>query len=73
MITYSGTIVLFQTSHPARALGVYGKKGTLEFGADADFVLLDPDTLWPQSTYVGGNLVWSVEDGTTDERTSPDS
>jgi len=35
--------VHFTAASPARLLGLYGKKGTLEVGADADMVLVDPD------------------------------
>jgi allantoinase len=31
---------------PARAFGIYGKKGALEIGFDADLVILDPDKEW---------------------------
>jgi N-acetylglucosamine-6-phosphate deacetylase len=27
--------------HPAEAIGLHGKKGTLDFGADADFIMID--------------------------------
>ncbi|XP_060760273.1 N-acetylglucosamine-6-phosphate deacetylase isoform X2 [Neoarius graeffei] len=43
--------------HPAQLLGVSHKKGTLEYGADADFVILD-DSLTVQETYIAGELVW---------------
>lgn len=45
------------TLHPARALGIADKKGTLNEGADADFVLLDDD-LQVKATYLRGELVW---------------
>lgn len=45
------------TLHPAQLLGIEKKKGTLNFGADADFVLLN-DQLNVQATFIGGNLVW---------------
>lgn len=32
--------------HPARNFGLFPRKGTLVPGADADFVVLDPDTRW---------------------------
>jgi len=45
------------TLHPAQVLGIQNKKGTLDVGADADFVLLD-DSLNVQSTYINGELAW---------------
>ena len=36
-------------------------------------MLLDPETLWPQATYVGGERAWSVDEGPSDERTTDDS
>ncbi len=45
------------TLHPAQLLGITGKKGTLDFGSDADFVFLDDD-LNVVSTYVAGECVW---------------
>jgi N-acetylglucosamine-6-phosphate deacetylase len=46
------------TLHPAKVLGLQHQKGTLNFGSDADFVILDQN-LVPQATYLGGNLAWS--------------
>ncbi len=43
---------------PARLIGIYPSKGTLETGADADFIVLSDD-LQVQSTYIGGELAWS--------------
>jgi len=48
--------------HCAQALGIDTRKGTLEVGADADFVLLDDD-LFVCSTYLAGDLVWSAATG----------
>ncbi|XP_055685633.1 N-acetylglucosamine-6-phosphate deacetylase [Lutzomyia longipalpis] len=42
---------------PAKCLGIAGKKGTLDFGADADFVLLD-DKLGVCSTWISGECVY---------------
>jgi N-acetylglucosamine-6-phosphate deacetylase len=38
---------------PAQLLGLARSKGSLEFGADADFILLD-STLKVQTTYING-------------------
>ncbi|XP_075035559.1 N-acetylglucosamine-6-phosphate deacetylase isoform X2 [Mixophyes fleayi] len=43
--------------HPAQVLGQQHRKGTLDFGADADFVLLDDD-LNVKATYIAGECVW---------------
>uniref|UniRef100_A0A8C0YE17 N-acetylglucosamine-6-phosphate deacetylase n=2 Tax=Cyprinus carpio TaxID=7962 RepID=A0A8C0YE17_CYPCA len=43
--------------HPAQLLGVSNRKGTLEFGTDADFIVLD-DTLTVRETYIAGQQVW---------------
>ena len=45
------------TLHPAQLLGIEKSKGTLDFGSDADFVLLDPQ-LNVRATYIAGKLVW---------------
>lgn len=45
------------TLHPAKLLGIEKRKGTLEFGADADFVLLN-DQLHVQATFIAGRLAW---------------
>ncbi|XP_062954745.1 N-acetylglucosamine-6-phosphate deacetylase [Cynocephalus volans] len=47
--------------HPAQLLGLEKRKGTLDFGADADFVVLD-DSLHVQATYISGELVWQAEE-----------
>ncbi|XP_042554394.1 N-acetylglucosamine-6-phosphate deacetylase [Dipodomys spectabilis] len=47
--------------HPAQLLGLDKHKGSLEFGADADFVVLD-EALRVQATYISGELVWQAED-----------
>ena len=44
--------------HPAQALGISHRKGTLKAGAEADFVLLD-DNLRVRATFIAGELVWS--------------
>jgi N-acetylglucosamine-6-phosphate deacetylase len=43
--------------HPARALGIENVKGTLDFGADADFVMLSDD-LELESTWIAGKRVY---------------
>ncbi|XP_075676708.1 N-acetylglucosamine-6-phosphate deacetylase [Dermatophagoides pteronyssinus] len=45
------------TLHPARVLGIEHRKGTLEFGADADFIILN-DQLEILSTFVAGKCVF---------------
>jgi N-acetylglucosamine-6-phosphate deacetylase len=47
------------STKPAKLLNLYGRKGTLEFGADADFVILD-ERLFVQQTYVNGIKCFSV-------------
>ena len=44
--------------HPAQALGIEASKGTLSFGADGDFILLD-DQLHVHATYIAGTLAWN--------------
>lgn len=48
------------TSAPAAALGLTGRKGTLQPGADADVVLLD-DAAQVQLTMVAGRVVYAAE------------
>lgn len=43
--------------HPAKCIGVSHKKGTLNYGADADFVFLD-DQLHIWSTWIAGECVY---------------
>ncbi|KAK5609152.1 putative N-acetylglucosamine-6-phosphate deacetylase [Crenichthys baileyi] len=43
--------------HPAQLLGISHKKGSLDYGADADLVLLD-DALNIRATYISGEEVW---------------
>lgn len=45
------------TLHPARMLGITDRKGTLDYGTDADFVILD-NQLNVQATYIAGEKVW---------------
>jgi N-acetylglucosamine-6-phosphate deacetylase len=42
-------------------LGIEARKGTLNFGADADFILLDADAN-VAATYIAGECVWARED-----------
>ena len=46
------------TLHPAQALGIEHIKGTLAFGADADFILIDKENLDLSSTWIGGQCVF---------------
>ncbi|KAM9346276.1 N-acetylglucosamine-6-phosphate deacetylase [Symphorus nematophorus] len=43
--------------HPAQLLGISHKKGNLEYGSDADLVLLD-DALNIKATFISGEEVW---------------
>lgn len=45
--------------HPAKVLGIHESKGTLKFGADADFVMLNED-FEIQSTWILGNCVYRI-------------
>lgn len=47
------------TLHPARALQIETVKGVLNFGADADFILLDND-LMLLSTWIAGECVYTT-------------
>ncbi|KAM6914436.1 N-acetylglucosamine-6-phosphate deacetylase [Lycodopsis pacificus] len=46
--------------HPAQLLGVVHKKGNLDYGSDADLVLLD-DALNVEATFISGEEVWRKE------------
>lgn len=48
------------SARPAKLIQVYPQKGTLEVGADADFIILSDD-LEVEATYLGGELAWSRE------------
>lgn len=43
--------------HPANCLGISDRKGTLNYGSDADFILLDDD-LKIHSTWIAGECVF---------------
>lgn len=43
--------------HPALCLGISEKKGTLDFDADADFILLNEQDLTVWSTWIAGECV----------------
>ena len=55
----AGTIAALEAAslHPAQALGITDRKGTLAFGSDADLVLLTSD-LRVRATYIAGECVW---------------
>ncbi|TMW53975.1 hypothetical protein DOY81_000907 [Sarcophaga bullata] len=46
------------TLHPAKCIKIENSKGTLDFGSDADFILLDDD-LHVLSTWINGKCVFS--------------
>ncbi|CAL1545205.1 unnamed protein product [Lymnaea stagnalis] len=46
--------------HPAQLMGIEDRKGTLNFGTDADFVLLD-DSLNVKATYIAGKCVYTAD------------
>ena len=43
--------------HPAQLLKISDRKGTLNYGADADIIILNND-LEIQATFIAGNLEW---------------
>lgn len=61
--------------HPAKCLGIEAQKGTLNYGGDADFVLLDEE-LHVKSTWIAGECVYqnnglaSVQDHVTEWKTN---
>ncbi|CAN7997548.1 unnamed protein product [Ixodes hexagonus] len=50
------------TLHPAEVLDITDRKGTLNFGAEADFVMLSED-LHVTSTWIAGKCVWERSSG----------
>ena len=49
------------TLHPAQALKIQDQKGTLAYGSDADFILVDKDNLDLDSTWIAGECVYKKE------------
>lgn len=45
--------------HPAQVLGISDRKGTLDYGTDADFILMDEE-MNVKETWIAGKRVWSV-------------
>lgn len=54
--------LLAASLHPAQVLGIQRQKGTLAFGADADFIVCDDD-LNIRATFVNGQLAWKPPTG----------
>ena len=50
------------TLHPAQMMKITDRKGTLEYGSDADLVVLSDD-LSVMATYIAGEKVWEKENG----------
>ena len=44
--------------HPAAAVGLDGVKGSLDFGSDADFIMIDQDEMQLLSTWIAGSCVY---------------
>ena len=44
--------------HPAQALGLQDRKGSLDYGSDADLVVLDRE-LNVQATAIAGEVLWT--------------
>jgi N-acetylglucosamine-6-phosphate deacetylase len=57
------------TLHPAQLLGITDSKGTLDYGSDADFILLDAG-LTVVATFIDGQLVWKKLEFPLQQRTS---
>jgi len=53
--------LLAASAHPAQALGLFPKKGSLEYGADADLVVVD-DELRVHAVFVKGDLAFTRSD-----------
>ncbi len=52
------------TRTPARSIGMYPRKGSLQIGADADFVFWD-EARGVMATFIGGNCVYQPDDTCT--------
>lgn len=52
--------------HPAKALGIDDRKGKLDFGYDADFVILHPKSLKVLSTWIAGECVYKRPNNASD-------
>jgi N-acetylglucosamine-6-phosphate deacetylase len=61
-ISISGAVEALESAstRPARLLGIDDHKGTLKFGADADFVIVD-DSINIKATFIAGRLVYAAE------------
>ncbi len=53
------------TLHPAQAVGIQDRKGTLAFGADADFILVNKESLELSSTWIAGECVFRRNEKTS--------
>ena len=51
------------SEHPAKMLGIFPRKGSLNFGADADFIIID-DQVNVHATFINGDIVWSRKNWT---------
>jgi N-acetylglucosamine-6-phosphate deacetylase len=49
------------SENPAKMLNLYPGKGSLNFGTDADFIIID-ENVFVFSTFINGDLVWSDEE-----------
>ena len=57
-------LVKYACANPARVAGLYPRKGTIEAGADADLVILDPAKEWTMTTgRLHGNADYTCYEG----------
>ena len=57
-------LVRYACANPARVAGLYPRKGTIEAGADADLVILDPEKEWTMSRErLHGNADYTCYEG----------
>ena len=49
------------SEHPAKMLGIHPTKGSLNFGTDADFIIID-DNINIYSTFISGDLAWTNDE-----------